>query len=52
MPFPERIDRDDWIGQATILASGGETGYMKSAERRRAKRAADSGGDDDEEDET
>jgi predicted flap endonuclease-1-like 5' DNA nuclease len=40
MPFPERIERDDWIGQATILASGGETGYVKAAERRRARRAA------------
>jgi predicted flap endonuclease-1-like 5' DNA nuclease len=50
MPFPERIDRDDWIGQATILASGAETGYVKSAERRRARRAADPGdGENDEE---
>ncbi|MEO8669143.1 MAG: hypothetical protein ABI399_11545 [Bauldia sp.] len=45
MPFPERIERDDWIGQATILASGGQTGYVKSAERRRARRAS---GDDGE----
>jgi predicted flap endonuclease-1-like 5' DNA nuclease len=45
MPFPERIERDDWVGQATILASGGQTGYVKSAERRRARRAA---GDDGE----
>src|SRR5262249_22016056 len=30
LAFPERIERDDWIGQATILASGGQTGYVKS----------------------
>ena len=30
LAFPERIERDDWIGQATILASGGKTGYVKS----------------------
>jgi predicted flap endonuclease-1-like 5' DNA nuclease len=30
LAFPERIERDDWVGQATILASGGNTGYVKS----------------------
>lgn len=35
LAFPERIERDDWIGQAIILATGGETGYQKAAERRR-----------------
>ncbi len=38
MAFPERIDRDDWIGQAIVLASGGDTGFVKAAERRRARR--------------
>jgi predicted flap endonuclease-1-like 5' DNA nuclease len=38
LAFPERIERDDWIGQAIVLASGGDTGFVKSAERRRAKR--------------
>ena len=33
--FPERIERDDWIGQATILASGGRTGYIKAEDRSR-----------------
>ncbi len=33
LAFPERIERDDWIGQATILASGGRTGYVKAAPR-------------------
>lgn len=51
MPFPERIDRDDWIGQATVLASGAQTGYVKSAERRRARRAADADGTDNDEQE-
>ena len=36
LAFPERIERDDWIGQATILGSGGDTGYVK-ADRRRAE---------------
>jgi predicted flap endonuclease-1-like 5' DNA nuclease len=37
LAFPERIERDDWIGQAIILASGGETEYVKAvAERQRA----------------
>jgi predicted flap endonuclease-1-like 5' DNA nuclease len=46
MPFPERIERDDWIGQAVVLASGGDTGYVKSAEKRRARRAAGEGGEE------
>lgn len=37
LAFPERIERDDWIRQATILGSGGDTGYVK-ADRRRAHR--------------
>jgi predicted flap endonuclease-1-like 5' DNA nuclease len=37
LAFPERIERDDWIGQATILASGGSTGYVKGADRRKSK---------------
>ncbi len=37
LAFPERIERDDWIGQAIVLASGGETDYVKAvAERQRA----------------
>jgi predicted flap endonuclease-1-like 5' DNA nuclease len=38
LAFPERIERDDWVGQATILATGGDTGFVKAAERRRARR--------------
>jgi predicted flap endonuclease-1-like 5' DNA nuclease len=32
--FPERIERDDWIGQATVLATGGDTGYVKASDRK------------------
>jgi predicted flap endonuclease-1-like 5' DNA nuclease len=38
LAFPERIERDDWVGQAMILASGGDTGFEKSADRRRRRR--------------
>ncbi len=38
LAFPDRVEWDDWIGQAIILASGGDTGFVKSADRRRAKR--------------
>lgn len=38
LSFPERIEWDDWIGQAVILASGGDTGFVKSADRRRRAR--------------
>ena len=40
LAFPERIERDDWIGQATILGSGGDTGYVKP-DRRRPRREAE-----------
>lgn len=35
LAFPERIERDDWIGQATVLGSGGDTGLAKASSRRR-----------------
>jgi len=38
LAFPERIDRDDWIRQATLLASGVDTGFEKSSDRRRRRR--------------
>ncbi len=38
LAFPDRIEWDDWIGQAIILAAGGDTGFVKSADRRRARR--------------
>jgi NADH-quinone oxidoreductase subunit E len=38
LAFPERIERDNWVGQAMILATGGDTGFEKSAERRRRRR--------------
>jgi predicted flap endonuclease-1-like 5' DNA nuclease len=38
LAFPERIERDDWVGQAIVLATGGDTGHVKAAERRRSGR--------------
>lgn len=38
LAFPDRIARDDWVGQATLLAMGTGTGFQKSAERRRERR--------------
>ncbi len=38
LAFPDRIERDDWVGQAIVLAAGGTTGFVKSADRRRARR--------------
>jgi len=38
LAFPERIERDDWVGQAIALAMGSDTGFAKSAERRRERR--------------
>jgi predicted flap endonuclease-1-like 5' DNA nuclease len=46
LAFPERIERDDWVGQAIVLATGGETGFTKSVERRRARRRNGRDGDD------
>jgi predicted flap endonuclease-1-like 5' DNA nuclease len=33
--FPERIERDDWVGQAMILASGGDPEKILSKEREK-----------------
>ena len=38
LAFPERIQKDNWVRQATLLAMGTETGFQKSAERRRERR--------------
>jgi predicted flap endonuclease-1-like 5' DNA nuclease len=40
LAFPERIERDDWVGQAMVFATGGDTGFEKSADRRRRRRSA------------
>jgi predicted flap endonuclease-1-like 5' DNA nuclease len=54
LAFPERIEDDDWVGQAVVLASGGETGFTKSAERRRSRRrtAREAAPEQDPEDQT
>ena len=33
LAFPERIERDDWIGQAIILVTGGDPGLTKATGR-------------------
>jgi predicted flap endonuclease-1-like 5' DNA nuclease len=38
LAFPDRVEHDDWVGQAIVLAAGGSTGFVKSADRRRARR--------------
>ncbi len=38
LAYPERIERDDWPGQATLIAMGQDTGFEKSADRRRRRR--------------
>ncbi len=40
LAFPERVERDDWVGQAAVLAAGGDTGFEKAADRRRRRRRA------------
>jgi predicted flap endonuclease-1-like 5' DNA nuclease len=34
LAFPERLERDDWVGQAIVFATGGDTGYVKAPARR------------------
>lgn len=46
LSFPERIERDDWIGQATILATGGDTGYVKASARGPAHDVEEPSGED------
>jgi predicted flap endonuclease-1-like 5' DNA nuclease len=48
LAFPERVEHDDWVGQAAILAAGGDTGFEKAADRRRRRRRAKFEGQDDE----
>ncbi|MDX5369017.1 MAG: NADH-quinone oxidoreductase subunit E, partial [Alphaproteobacteria bacterium] len=33
LKFKGRIERDDWIGQAKVLAEGGETEFSKRVEK-------------------
>ena len=33
LAFPGRIDREDWLGQAKMLASGGDTSFSKRVEK-------------------
>jgi predicted flap endonuclease-1-like 5' DNA nuclease len=38
LAFPESLEGDDWVGQAIVLASGAETGYLPRSERRKRER--------------
>lgn len=38
LELADRIERDGWMAQATVLAMGTDTGFEKSAERRRQRR--------------
>jgi NADH-quinone oxidoreductase subunit E len=42
LAFPESLEGDDWIGQAIVLASGGDTGYLPRSERRKRAREEES----------
>jgi NADH-quinone oxidoreductase subunit E len=33
LAFPGRIDREDWVGQAKILAAGGDTAFSKRVDK-------------------
>jgi predicted flap endonuclease-1-like 5' DNA nuclease len=48
LAFPERVEHDDWVGQAAILAAGGDTGFEKAADRRRRRRREKFESQDDE----
>jgi predicted flap endonuclease-1-like 5' DNA nuclease len=36
LAFPGRIEREDWVGQAKILAEGGETSFSKRVKKTKA----------------
>ncbi len=44
LKFKGRIARDDWIGQARILAGGGETAFAKRVQRGEVDSSKDEGG--------
>ena len=43
LAFPGRIDREEWIAQATELAKGGETAFSKRVERGEVASSQDHG---------
>lgn len=46
LAFPGRIEREDWIGQAKILAEGGVTDFAKRVDRGEVATSRDDTGDD------
>jgi predicted flap endonuclease-1-like 5' DNA nuclease len=43
LAFPGRIQREDWVGQAKILASGGQTEFSQRVARGEVETSADDG---------
>lgn len=45
LAFPGRIEREDWVGQARVLASGGSTPFSERASRGETMRAREPSAD-------
>lgn len=41
LAFPGRIEREDWVGQAKVLATGGETEFSKRVDRGEVETSQD-----------
>lgn len=46
LAFPGRIEREDWIAQAKVLAEGGETEFSKRADAGKVATSRDTAADD------
>ncbi|MCA1953151.1 MAG: ABC transporter, partial [Hyphomicrobiales bacterium] len=46
LAFPGRIEREDWIGQARVLAAGAETAFSKRVDAGEVATSRDEAGDD------
>jgi predicted flap endonuclease-1-like 5' DNA nuclease len=46
LAFPGRIEREDWIGQARLLAAGAETAFSKRVDAGEVATSRDDAGDD------
>lgn len=44
LAFPGRIDREDWVGQAKVLATGAETAFSKRVDAGEVATSRDEGG--------
>jgi predicted flap endonuclease-1-like 5' DNA nuclease len=45
LAFPGRIEREDWVAQAKVLATGGETEFSKRADAGKVATSRDTGDD-------